>query len=128
MSVILRIDVDRAYMKQPQDYLRTFYGIFPAVKSLGYLEHSKKMADELNNKGIRASFFFLTSTPPKTDFAQDLLSRGHSIGLHAVQTQDFSRFLKERDKISKRFNSNVHGFTKHGSGRLKLNKLHCEGK
>jgi len=33
MSVILilRVDVDRAYMKQPQDYLRTYYGVFPAI-------------------------------------------------------------------------------------------------
>ena len=42
MPVILRIDVDRAYMKQPPDYLRTFYGILPAIDSLGYLEHCKK--------------------------------------------------------------------------------------
>jgi len=86
MPAILRVDVDRAYMKQPQDYLRTFYGIFPAVDSLGYLEHCKKMADDLNDRGIRASFFFLTSTLPKRDLAQDLLSREHSFGLHAVQT------------------------------------------
>jgi len=42
MPVILRIDVDRAYMKHPPDYLRTFYGILPAIDSLGYLEHCKK--------------------------------------------------------------------------------------
>ena len=124
MSVILRVDVDRAYMKQPQDYLRTYYGVFPAIDSLGYLEHCKKMADDLDNRGIRASFFFLTSTLPKSDFAQDLLSRRHSIGLHAVQTQDFSRFSKELDKISRRFDGKVYGFTKHGSGKLKLALKH----
>ena len=48
MSIILRVDVDRAYMTQPQNYLRTFYGVFPAVDSLGYLEHCKKMADDLD--------------------------------------------------------------------------------
>jgi len=89
MSVILRVDVDRAYMKQPQDYLRTFYGILPAVNSLGYLEHCKKMADDLANSGIRASFFFQTYTLPKKDLAQDLLSSGHSFGLHAVHTKDY---------------------------------------
>lgn len=67
MSVILRIDVDRAYVKQPQDYLRTFYGVLPAVDSLGYLEHCKKMADDLDNRGIRASFFFQTYTLPKRE-------------------------------------------------------------
>lgn len=98
MSVILRIDMDRAYMKQPQDYLRTYYGVFPAIDSLGYLEHCKKMADDLDNRGIRASFFFLTSTLPKSDFAQDLLSSGHSVGLHAVQTKFYSRDLKNMGK------------------------------
>jgi len=86
MSVILRVDVDRAYMKQPQDYLRTYYGVLPAIDSLGYLEHCKKMADDLDDRGIRASFFFQTYTLPKRDLAQDLLSSGHSAGLHAVQT------------------------------------------
>ena len=70
MSVILRVDVDRADMKQPRDYLRTFYGVFPAVNSLGYLEHCKKMADDLNDRGIRASFFFLTYTLPKRGLAR----------------------------------------------------------
>jgi len=98
MSVILRVDVDRAYMKQPLDYLRTFYGVFPAIKSLGYLEHCKKMADELDNSDIRASFFFLTSALPKRDFAQYLLSSGHSVGLHAVQTKFHSRDLKNMGK------------------------------
>lgn len=98
MSVILRVDVDRAYMKQLQDYLRTFYGVFPAVNSSGYLEHCKKMEDELDNSGIRASFFFLTSTLPKRDFAQDLLSRRHSVGLYVVQTKFYSRDLKNKGK------------------------------
>ena len=110
MPVMLRIDVDRAYMKQPQDYLRTYYGVFSAIDSLGYLEHCKRMADDLDNRGIRASFFFLTSTLPKSDFADDLLKSGHSIGSHAVQTQDFSRFSKELDKISRRFDGKVYGF------------------
>jgi len=44
------------------------------------------MVDDLDNRGLKASFFFLTSTLPKRDLAQDLLSRGHSFGLHAVQT------------------------------------------
>ena len=73
-------------MKQPQDYLRTYYGIFPAVSSLGYLEHCKKVADDLNDRGIRGSFFFLTSTLPNTDFADDLLKSGHSMESHAGQT------------------------------------------
>jgi hypothetical protein len=98
MSIILRVDVDRAYMKQPLDYLRTYYGVFPAVNSLGYLEHCKKMADDLDNRGIRASFFFLTSALPKRDLAQDLLSSRHSVGLHAVQTKFYSRDLKNKGK------------------------------
>jgi hypothetical protein len=56
------------------------------------------MADDLDNKGIRASFFFLTSTLPKRDFAQDLLSSGHNISLHAVQTNFYSRDLKNMGK------------------------------
>ena len=93
MSIILRVDVDRAYMKQPRDYLRTFYGIFPAVNSSGYLEHCKRMADDLDNRGIRASFFFQTYTLPKRDLARDLLSERHGFGLHAVRTKDLKDYF-----------------------------------
>ena len=95
MSVILRIDVDRAYMKQPQDYLRTYYGVFPAIDSLGYLEHCKKMVGDLNERGIKASLFFQPFTVPNKDFAQELMKHGHSIGLHAVHTKDYYDFSRD---------------------------------
>ena len=81
-------------MTQPQDYLRTFYGVFPAVNSSGYLEHCKKMVDDLNDRGIRASFFFLTSALPKRDFAQDLLSRGHSVRLPVSNAKFQQAFVR----------------------------------
>ena len=124
MSVILRIDVDRAYMKQPQDYLRTYYGVFPAIDSLGYLEHCKKMVGDLNERGIKASLFFQPFTVPNKDFAQELMKHGHSIGLHAVHTKDYNDFSRDLGKISRRFDGKVYGFTKHGSGKFKLSRRH----
>ena len=124
MPVILRIDVDRAYWKGIYNYPRMIYGLFPAIDPLGYLEPCKNLLEDLNSRGVKASFFFQIMTLPKRELAQDILKEGHSVGLHAVETQSFDRFSRELSKISERFEGKIRGFTKHGSGKIKESKKH----
>ncbi|KXB02073.1 hypothetical protein AKJ44_01460 [candidate division MSBL1 archaeon SCGC-AAA261F17] len=123
MSVILRFDVDRAYPNAVYNHLRVFWNVFPSLDFLGYLDFVKKLLDDLNYRGIKASFFFRPSTLPKEDFAERILRDRHSVGLHAVRTQSFKDFSGELSKISKRFEGKVLGFSKHGSGR-RLSRKH----
>lgn len=124
MPAILRIDVDRAYGNRVLHYARVNQELFPALDSLGYLTPCREIAANLNNRGIKASIFFQPFTVPNKDFAQELMKKGHSIGLHAVHTNDYKDFSKDLNKISRRFSGKVYGFTKHGSGKFKLSRRH----
>ena len=124
MPVILRVDVDRAYWKGIYNYPRMIYGLFPAIDPLGYLEPCKNLLEDLNSRGVKASFFFQIMTLPKREMAKKILRAGHSVGLHAVETQSFDRFSRELSKISERFEGKIRGFTKHGSGKFKLSRRH----
>ena len=127
MPAILRIDVDRAYENRILHYLRVNQELFPALDSQGYLESCKEVVKDLNDRGIKASVFFQPFTVSNKDFAEELLKKGHSIGLHAVHTRDYNDFSRDLTKISKRFDEKVYGFTKHGfkmgvDGENNLNK------
>ena len=112
MPAILRIDVDKPFLVKKSFTKRTclFY-------SLGYLESCKEVVKDLNERGRKAMLLFQPFTVPNKDFAQELMKKGHSIGLHAVHTRDYKDFLGDLNKISKSFNGTVYGFTKHGSGK-----------
>jgi len=124
MSVILRIDVDESYQNRVLHYARVNQELFLAIDSLGYLELCKKTVKDLDERGIKASIFFQPFTNPNKSFAQSLEKVGHSVGLHAVHTNTHNDFLKDLSKISKRFSCKIQGFTKHGSGMLKLSRRH----
>jgi len=114
MPAILRIDVDRAYENRILHYARVNQELFLGIDSLGYLKPCRDLIKNLNDRGIKASLFFQPFTVPNKDFAQELMKHGHSIGLHAVHTKDYKDFSRDLDKISKRFEGKVYGFTKHG--------------
>lgn len=124
MPAILRIDVDRAYENRILHYARVYQELFFGTDSLGYLESCKDVVNDLNSRGLKASIFFQPFTVPNKEFAQELLKKGHTIGLHAVHTKDFKDFLVDSNKISNRFEGKIHGFTKHGSGKFKLSRRH----
>ncbi|MGB7533560.1 MAG: hypothetical protein WA977_11385 [Halobacteriota archaeon] len=71
------------------NYARVNQELFLGIDSRGYLEPCKKLVDDLNNRGIKASVFFQPFTVPNKEFAHELMKKGHSIGLHAVHTKDF---------------------------------------
>jgi len=86
MPAILRIDVDRAYENRILHYMRVNQELFLGNDSLGYLEPCKKLVDDLNSRGIKASLFFQPFTVPNKDFAQELMKKRHNVGLHAVHS------------------------------------------
>ena len=73
------------------------------------------MINDLNSRGLKASLFFQPFTVPNNDFAEELVNKGHSVGLHAVHANDYGDFLMDLNKISKRFDDRVYGFIKHSS-------------
>ena len=115
MPAILRIDVDRAYENRILHYLRVNQELFPALDSQGYLESCKELITDLNDRGIKVSLFFQPFTVPNKNLAQELMKKGHSIGLHAVHTKDFKDFSRDLAKISRRFDGKVYGFIKHST-------------
>ena len=117
MPAILRIDVDKPFLMwgsapRPSDkpcegLKKSFTKRTCLFYSFGYLEPCKKLVDDLNSRGIKASLFFqqrgctpsnpasdiryaqsdcrlIKTKVPNKDFAQELMKHGHSIGLHAV--------------------------------------------
>lgn len=124
MPAILRIDVDRAYENRILHYARVNQELFFGKDSLGYLKSCKDVIEDLNSRGLKASVFFQPFTVPSKDFAQELMKKGHSVGLHAVHTRDYKDFSRDLNKISRRFDGRVYGFTKHGSGKFKLSRRH----
>jgi len=124
MPVILRIDVDESYRNRILNYARSNQELFFGIDSLGYLESCKRVVYDLNDRGIKASIFFQPLTVPNKGFARLLKEMGHSIGLHAVHTKNYNDFLNDFGKLTKYFDGKIHGFTKHGSGKLKLSRKH----
>ena len=124
MPAILRIDVDRAYENRILNYARVYQELFFGTDSLGYLESCKEVVNDLNSRGLKASIFFQPFTVSNKEFAHELMKKGHSVGLHAVHTKDFKDFSGDLNKITNRFEGNIHGFTKHGSGKFKLSRRH----
>lgn len=74
MSVILRIDVDRAYENKILHYMRVNQELFPGLDSVGYLESCKEVVKDLDDRGIKASIFFQPFTVPNKEFAEELIA------------------------------------------------------
>lgn len=125
MGVILRIDVDNPYGwqsfgKKTLNYLRLNWG-FPAIKKLGFLKFLDILVDDLGERSVQASFFFTTITTPKNLEAY----KRHEVGVHLVSAQSFNEFLRELNQISEKTHREIRGFTKHGSGKIKLCRTHA---
>ena len=115
MPAILRIDVDRAYENRILHYLRVNQELFPVRDSLEYLESCKEVVNDLNSRGLKASVFFQPFTVPNKEFAQELIKRGHSVGLQEAHTKDYKDFSSDLNRISKSFDGKIYGVIKHSS-------------
>jgi hypothetical protein len=128
MALILRIDVDRPYGKQP--FLRhllsrlsaDFY--FPKIETLGYLEELRIILHMLNAIQARAYIFFRYCTLPSQSILALIGEGGHEIGLHLENSRSFGHFVTEKHRLERHIGKAVLAVSKHGSGGAKYGFHH----
>ncbi len=126
-GIYIRIDVDKPFGKKniiPKilSKLREDY-YFPLIKPL-YLKGLEEIVKSLNENNIIAHIYFRNCTYPLPKQIE-LLNKGkHIIGFHAENTRNINTFKNEISTFSKKINTNIASFTKHGSGTYKLGKNH----
>jgi hypothetical protein len=130
MPFLLRVDVDKPYgrsnfitkilSKSKEDFW------FPTIGGLGYLKGLEKLLVYCNENDIKGIFYFRNCTRPSQKIIHLMNEGKHEYGFHAENTRSVETFSKEiklfKDKLIN--NVELHSFTKHGSGKLKLGKNH----
>jgi hypothetical protein len=128
MALIIRIDVDRPYGKQP--FLRhllsrlssDFY--FPKIETLGYLKELRIILHMLNEIKVRAYIFFRYCTLPSQSILELISEGGHEIGLHLENSRSFDNFVAEKNILERHIGKSVLALSKHGSGGAKYGFHH----
>jgi hypothetical protein len=129
LVLALRIDVDVPFgfyrkVRVVLNWLHNNYGIVPRLEKLGYLEYALKLSDYLTERGVPVTWFFRNLTTPSTKLMKHFKTKNSSINIHVEKTQSFDSFAQEVQEWEKRCETKATGFTKHGSGVLKLTRYH----
>jgi hypothetical protein len=128
MALIVRIDVDRPYGKEPlaRHVLSRISSdlFFPAVQAFGYLAELKIMLGMLNNASASAHVFFRRCTRPSKEVLTLMEEGGHLVGLHLENSRSFETFAEEKQFIERHTGQTVRAVSKHGSGRFKYGYHH----
>src|SRR5579859_1554519 len=99
MSLIIRIDVDRPYGRNPLPrHLLSRIGsdlYFPKISAFGYLHELQTMLGWLNDASARAYVFFRRCTLPTETIRELLDSGGHEAGLHLENSRSYATFHDE---------------------------------
>lgn len=128
MALIIRIDVDRPYGKQP--LLRHLLSrlssdmYFPKIGPLGYLKELHTILHMLNESKARAYIFFRRCTLPSSSIMKLIEDGGHEIGLHLEDSRSFDHFVAEKHRLEKHVGRPVLAVSKHGSGGTKYGLHH----
>jgi len=128
MPFILRVDIDKPYghhslFKKVLSKIREdFY--FPALDNLGYLRPTIELLNFCNYYDIPAFWYFRNCTVPNAHVKELICEGGHILGFHAENTRTKDTFVLELQTFEKRLGQKVYFFTKHGSGKFKLGRLH----
>lgn len=128
MSLIIRIDVDRPYGRQP--FSRHFLSrvssdlYFPKVARFGFLAELNTMLELLNAEKARAHVFFRRCTLPFKSTIELLDQGGHEVGLHLENSRSFTTFQRELHIVEDHFNRKVLAASKHGSGGARFGFHH----
>jgi len=128
MALIVRIDVDRPYGRQPR--LRHILSRLscdfwlPTIEQFGYLKELKVILQLLNGAGAPAYVFFRRCTFPSPSVLRLVQEGGHEIGLHLENSRSFHAFLMEKTRLEDHVGLSVYAFSKHGSGRHKYGFRH----
>lgn len=129
MVIAVRIDVDNPFglatkYRRLLNRISINYGLVPKLSQLGYLDNAMKLLQHLGNNGIRATWFFRTVSTPTKTLLRHFSDLNQDLGLHAEQTSNFETFSNEVRLWERRCGRKPTGFTKHGSGELKLSRKH----
>jgi hypothetical protein len=128
MPLIIRIDVDRPYGRQPwwrhvtSRLSSDLY--FPTIGALGYLQELKTMLKWLNESNARAYVFFRRCTLPSRPVLELVDAGHHEIGLHLENSRTFETFANEAEALERHIGRPVRSFSKHGSGGAKYGLHH----
>ncbi len=128
MAVILRIDVDRPYGRQP--FLRhvlsrlssDFY--CPRIEEFGYLRELKEILEMLKARDSRAYIFMRRCTSPSEPVRRLITEGRHAVGLHLENSRSFETFVAEKSSLERTIGRPVLALSKHGSGKGKYGFHH----
>lgn len=128
MALIIRIDVDRPYGKQPLlrhalSRLSSDFA-FPKIETLGYLRELKIILEMLNKEKTKAYIFFRRCTLPSKEILSLICQGEHEIGLHLEDSRSFNNFLNEKEILERHIGRSVFSVSKHGSGGAKYGFHH----
>jgi len=128
MALIVRIDVDRPYGRQPltRHFMSRISSDFflPRLPGCGYLRELVVMLEMLNKRKARAHAFFRRCTIPSEKISCLMNEGGHQAGLHLENSQSFETFSAELALMEKKTGSRLRTFSKHGSGGHKYGWHH----
>lgn len=128
MALIIRIDVDRPYGRQP--FLRHVLSrlssdvYFPTIESFGYLRELGIILRMLNERRARAYVFFRRCTLPSQRILKLVDEGGHEIGLHLENSRSLATFVAEKKVLEAHIARSVTAVSKHGSGAAKYGRRH----
>jgi hypothetical protein len=128
MALIVRLDVDRPYGREP--WLRHALSrlssdfFLPRLESMAYLAELKWMLGLLNAQGVRAHLFFRRCTLPSESALELIRQGGHEMGLHLEDSRSYSTFLREKQALEAALGQPVYSFSKHGSRGIKYGLHH----
>ena len=123
MALIIRIDADRPYGRQP--FSRRMFSrvssdlYFPKWGFLGFLKELGILLRMLNELRARAYVFFRRCTLPSRSALRLIREGGHQIGLHLADSRSFKIFLKEKRILERHVGEPIIAVSKHGSGEAK---------
>ncbi len=120
MGLIIRIDVDRPYGRQPlaRHLLSRLSSdvCIPKIPGFRFLAELQTMLSWLNEAGARAYVFFRRCTLPSSPILHFLDAGRHEIGLHLENSRSFGSFMEETHILEHHIRKPVRALSKHGSG------------
>lgn len=128
MALVIRIDVDRAYGKEPffrhmlSRLISDLY--FPKMEAFRYLKELKIILQILNERKAKSYIFFRRCTLPSKSTLELINKGGHKIGLHLENSRSFDSFVIEKKLLEGHIGKPVLAVSKHGSGGAKYGFHH----
>lgn len=128
MALIVRIDVDRPYGREPLlRHVLSRLGsdlYFPRIESVGYLRELEVVLKVLNGLRATAYVFFRRCTLPSESILALIAAGGHNIGLHLENSRSYECFANEKSMLERHVGKPIAALSKHGSGEGKYGLHH----